>query len=46
VAFIADHPDWFSEVARVPSYDWLVYRVDMPKPPAADCATASKDARA
>jgi hypothetical protein len=45
VAFIADHPDWFSEAARVPSYDWVVYRTDMPTPPAGECSVAGKAAR-
>jgi hypothetical protein len=45
VAFIADHPDWFVELARVPTYGWLVYEVDIPKPAAADCTAAGKAAR-
>ena len=45
VAFIADHPRWFSEVALVPSYGWVIYQVDIPKPQASDCSAASKAAR-
>jgi hypothetical protein len=45
-AFIADHPRWFSEVARVSSYGWVIYQVDIPKPQASDCSAASKAARA
>lgn len=45
-AFIADHPRWFSEVALVPSYGWVIYQVDIPKPQASDCSAASKAARA
>ena len=45
-AFIANHPRWFSEVAREPSYAWVVYQVDIPKLPASDCSAASKAARA
>lgn len=45
VGFIADHPDWFSEVARVAGYGWVVYRADIPKPSTADCAIAYKAAR-
>jgi hypothetical protein len=46
VSFIADHPDWFTEAARVPSYDWVVYRVDLPKPAARACLIANRAARA
>jgi hypothetical protein len=46
VAFIADHPGWFSEVAQVPSYGWVVYQVDIAKLQASDCSAASKAARA
>jgi hypothetical protein len=45
VALIADHPGWFAEVGRVPGYGWVVYRVDIPKPLAADCTAANKGAR-
>ena len=45
VAFIANHPRWFSEVAQVPSYAWVVYQVDIPKPQASDCSAASKATR-
>jgi hypothetical protein len=46
IAFIAQHPNWFTEVAQLPTYNYVLYRVDVPKPAAADCATATKAARA
>jgi len=46
IAFIAQHPSWFTEVAQLPTYNYVLYRVDIPKPAAADCATATKAARA
>lgn len=44
--FIADHPGWFSEIARVPGYGWVVYRAEVPTPTAAECAAANRAARA
>ncbi|MFI5287692.1 MAG: hypothetical protein ACHQ4F_15435 [Candidatus Dormibacteria bacterium] len=46
VAFVADHPDWFSAAGQIPTYGWVLYEVDAPKPTAADCAAAVKAARA
>jgi hypothetical protein len=44
-AFIAERSTWFSELARVPAYGWVIYQVDEPQPAAADCAAAAKAAR-
>jgi hypothetical protein len=46
VAFVAGHPDWFTAVARISDYNWVVYEVNVPQPSAADCASANKAARA
>jgi hypothetical protein len=46
VGFVGDHPDWFVDVAQVPAYGWVIYRVEMPRPSPADCWAAANAARA
>ena len=46
VAFVAAHPQWFLEVARVQSYGWVIYQADVPAAAPSDCAAAAKAAQA
>jgi hypothetical protein len=37
-AYIADHPDWFTEVGADVGNGWSVLAVDVPAPATGDCA--------